>query len=52
MSKLTFFQDKLTLIKRKQNFSHVYKNIQIGFLAKTYMRKGFLKYEEMHNANI
>jgi hypothetical protein len=26
----------------------VYKETQMGSIAKSYMRKGFLKYEEMH----
>jgi hypothetical protein len=33
--------------KRKSNFPH-YKEIQSGAVAKSYMRKGFLIYEEMH----
>ncbi len=35
-----------TLIKKKKNFL-IYKEIQMGSGAKSYMRKGFLKYEEM-----
>ncbi len=36
------------LIKRKSNFPHIqYKEIQNGAVAKSYMRKGFLRYEEM-----
>ncbi len=37
-----------TLIKRKKNFL-IYKEIQMGSGAKSYMRKGFLIYEEMRN---
>jgi hypothetical protein len=35
--------------KRKENFPHIYKEIQSGVVAKSYMRKGFLiyMYEEM-----
>ncbi len=36
-----------TLIKRKSNFPHIYREIQSGAVAKSYMRKGFLIYEEM-----
>ncbi len=37
-----------TLIKKKTKFSsYTYKEIQIGSSAKSYMRKGFLQYEEM-----
>jgi hypothetical protein len=36
------------LIKRKSNSPHtVYKEIQSGAVAKSYMRKGFLTYEGM-----
>ncbi len=35
-----------TLIK-KRNFLKIYKEIQMGSGAKSYMRKGFLIYEEM-----
>jgi hypothetical protein len=35
-----------TLIKRKQIFL-IYKTVQMGSGEKSYMRKGFLKYEEM-----
>jgi hypothetical protein len=34
------------LIKKKQN-SLIYQEIQMGAVAKSYMRKGFLIYEEM-----
>jgi hypothetical protein len=34
------------MIKRKSNFL-IYKEIQSGAVAKSYMRKGFLIYEEM-----
>ena len=40
----------LTLIhvKRKENFPLIqYKEIQMGSVAKSYMRKGFLIYEKM-----
>ncbi len=37
-----------TLIKKKQNFPQtIYKEIQMGSGAKSYMRKGFLIHEEM-----
>jgi hypothetical protein len=37
-----------TLVKKKKNFPHIqYKEIQKGAVAKSYMRKGFLIYEEM-----
>jgi hypothetical protein len=36
-----------TLIKKKKIFL-IYKEIQMGAVAKSHMRKGFLKYEEMH----
>jgi hypothetical protein len=37
------------LIKKKTKFSlFIYKEIQMGSVAKSYMRKGFLIYEEMH----
>jgi hypothetical protein len=37
------------LTERKENkiFSYIYKEIQSGAVAKSYMRKGFLIYEEM-----
>jgi hypothetical protein len=34
--------------KKKSNFPHIqYKEVQSGAVAKPYMRKGFLIYEEM-----
>ncbi len=36
-----------TLIKKKRKIFLVYKEIQMGSVAKSYMRKGFLRYEEM-----
>jgi hypothetical protein len=36
-----------TLIKKKINFFPIYKEIQSGAVAKSYMRKGFPIYEEM-----
>ncbi len=36
------------LIKKKTKFSVIYKDIQMGSGAKSYMRRGFLIYEEMH----
>jgi hypothetical protein len=36
-----------TLRKKKTKFSLKYKEIQMGSGAKSYMRKGFQKYEEM-----
>ncbi len=38
---------QLTLIKKKRKFFSIYKDIQNGAVAKSYMRKGFLMYEEM-----
>jgi hypothetical protein len=36
-----------TLKKKKENFPHtLYKEIQMGSVAKSYIRKGFLKYKE------
>jgi hypothetical protein len=32
---------------KKTNFPHTYKEIQSGAVAKSYMRKGFLIYEEI-----
>ncbi len=38
----------LTLIKKKVKLSsYIYKEIQNGAVAKSYMRKGFLIYDEM-----
>jgi hypothetical protein len=35
-------------MKKKRNFPHtVHKGIQMGSVAKSYMRKGFLIYKEM-----
>jgi hypothetical protein len=34
-------------VKNKNNFFPIYKEIQSGAVAKSYMRKGFLIYEEM-----
>ncbi len=36
-----------SLIKKKIKFFHIYNEIQSGAVAKSYMRKGFLIYEEM-----
>ncbi len=36
-----------TLIKKKITFFLIYKEIQMGSVAKSYMRKGVLIYEEM-----
>ncbi len=36
-----------TLIKKKRKCFIIFKEIQMGSVAKTYMRKGFLIYEEM-----
>jgi hypothetical protein len=33
--------------KKKLHFFHIYMKIQMGAVAKSYMRKGFLIYEEM-----
>jgi hypothetical protein len=35
-----------TLLKKKIKFSLKYKEIQTGVIAKSYMRKSFLIYEE------
>jgi hypothetical protein len=35
------------LIKKKNNFFPIYKEIQSGAVAKSYMRKGFPIFEEM-----
>jgi hypothetical protein len=35
------------LIKRENKFFLIFKKIQNGAVAKSYMRKGFLIYEEM-----
>jgi hypothetical protein len=37
-----------TLIKKENKIFLIYKKIQMGSGAKSYMRKGFLIYEEMH----
>jgi hypothetical protein len=40
--------ESLTLIKKKSNFPHIiFKEIESGAVAKSYKRKGFLRYEEM-----
>ncbi len=36
------------IIKKIKFFSYIYQEIQNGAVAKSYMRKGFLIYEEMH----
>jgi hypothetical protein len=36
-----------TLIKRKSNYPHINKEMQMGSVAKSYMMKGFLIYEKM-----
>jgi hypothetical protein len=36
-----------TLIKKEKKIFLIYKEIQSGAVAKSYMRKGFLIYEEM-----
>jgi hypothetical protein len=37
-----------TLIKKKIKFSSYIRKFRSGAVAKSYMRKGFLIYEEMH----
>jgi hypothetical protein len=37
-----------TLIKKEKTIYLIYKDIQKGSGAKSYMRKGILIYEEMH----
>ncbi len=34
--------------KKEKEIFIIYKKIQMGAVAKSYMRKGFLIYEEMH----
>ncbi len=36
-----------TLIKKETKIFLIHKEIQMGWVAKSYMRKGFLIYEEM-----
>jgi hypothetical protein len=38
---------KRTLIKKQRKFSSYIRKLQMGSVAKSYMRKGFLIYEEM-----
>jgi hypothetical protein len=35
--------------KKENKILLIYREIQMGLGAKSYMRKGFLIYEEMHN---
>jgi hypothetical protein len=35
------------LIKKEKNIFLIYQEVQMGSVAKSYMRKGFLTYEEM-----
>jgi hypothetical protein len=42
-----FYKSLSTLIKKEIKIFLVYKEIQMGAVAKSYMRKGFLMYEEM-----
>jgi hypothetical protein len=37
-----------TLIKKEKKIFLIYKEIQEGAVAKSYIRKGFLVYDEMH----
>ncbi len=37
-----------TKIKNENKIFLIYKEIQMGAVAKSYMKKGFLIYEEMH----
>jgi hypothetical protein len=41
-----------TLIKNENKLFLIYKEIQAGLVAKSYMRKGFLIYEEMLNLQL
>jgi hypothetical protein len=42
------FADRITaLVKKENQIFLIYKEIQNGAFAKSYMRKGFLIYEEM-----
>jgi hypothetical protein len=36
------------MVKKENKIVLIYKEIQMGSGAKSYMRKGFLIYEEMH----
>ena len=44
---MPLFANVWTLIKKKRKFFLIYKEIQNGAVAKSYMKKGFLIYEEM-----
>jgi hypothetical protein len=44
---LWLFFTAAALIKKKK-IPHIYHEIQMGSGAKSYMRKGFLIYEELH----
>jgi hypothetical protein len=46
-SKLQLQNTMCTLIKKENQTFLIYKEIQMGSGAKSYMRKGFLIYEEM-----
>jgi hypothetical protein len=39
--------DQYTLIKKENRIFLIYKDIQMAAVDKSYMRKGFLIYEEM-----
>jgi hypothetical protein len=41
-------RDKTHTDKKEKKIFLIYKGIQMGSGAKSYMRKGFLIYEEMH----
>ncbi len=43
---MALLSEKYSDKKEKKNFL-IYKEIQMGAVAKSYMRKGFLIYEEM-----
>jgi hypothetical protein len=43
----TVIRKEPSLIKKKEKKILIYKEIQSGEVAKSYMRKGFLIYEEM-----
>jgi hypothetical protein len=39
----------MSLIKKEKKLFLIFKEIQVGAVAKSYMRKGFLIYGEMRN---
>ncbi len=47
LSDLSYLMRRSTLIKKENQIFLIYKEIQSGAVAKSYMRKGFLIYEEI-----